>query len=73
MKHKTNTPFILTQEDYVYGDENGEGFCLACREQAFGYCEPDARNYKCEECGEHQVFGLGELLIMGLIEFKEEE
>ena len=38
------------------------GFCLACGEEAMG-CEPDARHYECEACGERQVFGSDELLI----------
>lgn len=40
------------------------GFCLACGEEADG-CEPDARRYECEACGEEQVYGASELLIMG--------
>ena len=39
------------------------GLCLACGEDAEG-CEPDARNYKCEVCGENQVFGAEEILMM---------
>jgi hypothetical protein len=38
------------------------GFCLACGEDAEG-CEPDARNYECEHCGERRVYGAEELLI----------
>lgn len=38
------------------------GFCKACGNEQNG-CEPDARNYECEVCGEHQVFGAEELLI----------
>lgn len=45
--------------------DNG-GFCTACGDEAFGV-EPDARNYKCESCGERKVFGAEELLIMGLV------
>ena len=41
------------------------GFCVACGEEAYGV-EPDARNYECESCGERQVFGAEELLIMGV-------
>ena len=37
------------------------GFCKACGEEADG-CEPDARNYTCEYCGEDQVFGAEEML-----------
>ncbi len=39
------------------------GFCLACGEDADGV-EPDAREYECESCGERQVYGAAELLIM---------
>lgn len=39
------------------------GFCTACGEEAYG-CEPDAREYECESCGEHAVFGAEELLLM---------
>jgi len=40
------------------------GFCLSCGEEADS-CEPDARNYKCESCGENEVFGAEEVLVMG--------
>lgn len=40
------------------------GFCLACGEAADG-CEPDACNYTCEACGEDEVFGAEEVLMMG--------
>ena len=40
------------------------GFCLSCGEEADS-CEPDARNYKCESCGENKVFGAEEVLVMG--------
>lgn len=43
-------------------EDDGIGFCKACGEEQFG-CEPDARNYECESCGENQVFGAEELLI----------
>lgn len=41
------------------------GFCLACGEDADS-CEPDARNYRCECCGEEQVFGAEEVMMMGV-------
>jgi hypothetical protein len=37
------------------------GFCIACGHEQDG-CEPDARNYECEVCGECEVFGAQELL-----------
>jgi predicted amidophosphoribosyltransferase len=39
------------------------GFCLACGADADG-CEPDARNYECEECGKKAVYGAEECLLM---------
>jgi hypothetical protein len=38
------------------------GFCIACGEEADG-CEPDARGYECEACGENKVYGAEELLM----------
>ena len=32
------------------------GFCKACGNEQEG-CEPDARDYECEACGEAQVDG----------------
>lgn len=37
------------------------GFCTACGNEQSG-CEPDARCYSCESCGERAVFGAEELL-----------
>jgi len=39
------------------------GFCIACGEEADG-CEPDAREYECESCGERKVYGAEELAMM---------
>lgn len=38
------------------------GVCLACGEGKGG-CEPDARAYECEHCGEEQVYAPEELLM----------
>lgn len=38
------------------------GFCKACGHEQEG-CEPDARNYECEECGKRAVDGAQELLM----------
>ena len=39
------------------------GICLACGQDQDG-CEPDARRYECDSCGENAVFGAEELLFM---------
>jgi hypothetical protein len=38
------------------------GFCTACGSEAYNV-EPDASEYKCECCGERQVYGAEELLL----------
>jgi hypothetical protein len=65
------TPFQISQEDYQDLRDNGGGYCLSCREQA-DCVEPDARNYTCEACDDNKVFGIEELLMMGLIEFLDD-
>jgi hypothetical protein len=39
------------------------GLCIACGNEQGG-CEPDARRYECEACGEPAVYGAEELLLM---------
>ncbi len=38
------------------------GLCVFCGEDADG-CEPDARRYECECCGERGVYGAEEILM----------
>jgi hypothetical protein len=38
------------------------GICVLCGNEAEG-CEPDARRYECESCGERGVYGAEELLM----------
>lgn len=40
------------------------GLCIACGNEQDG-CEPDARDYECEECGHKTVYAPEELLITG--------
>jgi len=42
------------------------GFCVSCGNEQNG-CEPDARNYECEACGEMKVFGAEQCLIEGFV------
>ena len=51
--------------EVITNDEN-IGFCIECGAER-ECCEPDARKYQCEECGECAVYGAQEILIMGLI------
>ena len=45
--------------------ESYTGFCIECGAER-DCCEPDAREYQCEDCGKNKVYGAEELLIMGL-------
>lgn len=55
----------ITLEKVMNLVEEGEyiGLCINCGEER-AQCEPDARNYHCDNCGEDKVFGAEELLIM---------
>lgn len=44
-------------------EDNMMGVCRSCGEEQ-PYCEPDARRYTCETCGEKEVFGAEEYLFM---------
>lgn len=46
----------------------GGGFCLACGNEQTA--EPDARKHQCEACGRPKVYGLEELLMMGLLQLE---
>lgn len=59
--------FSVTESDV---NEGSNGICLKCGEIAYGSCEPDARNYECESCGERKVFGLEEAIIMGYVDIE---
>lgn len=44
-----------------YTNLDNPGFCVKCGSDYEG-CEPDAREYKCDQCGENAVYGAEELL-----------
>ena len=54
----------MTESEFHENVEDNMGFCVACGGSQCS-CEPDARNYECEECGQRKVFGTEELLLMG--------
>lgn len=47
--------------------DDGTGICIGCRHEQ-GQCEPRARALACEACGEHKVYGVQELVLMGYAE-----
>lgn len=64
--------FTITEEEYhrLRDEENG-GICLACGAIHDSGVEPDAENYKCEQCGQHEVAGIEQALILGRIDIAE--
>ena len=58
----TEDRLIRAVEDSMYGTDN-PGFCVKCGAEAEG-CEPDARGYRCEECGAMSVYGAEEIRIV---------
>jgi hypothetical protein len=56
-------------QDMIYGLSN-EGWCLTCGELVDGV-EPDARKYECDCCEKRTVYGLEELLMMGILQIEE--
>ena len=59
-----------TMEDVYEGTVGG---CMACGELKYGGVEPDARGYECDECGDSEVYGLEELVIMGQLNLVDAE
>lgn len=58
----------MSEEEYHEMCDEYGGICLSCHHHQYGV-EPDAREYVCEECGDKQVYGVEELLIMGQLVF----
>lgn len=60
--HKSLTPNRIMEavENQMMSLDN-PGFCVACGADA-DQCEPDARKYPCDVCGENAVYGAEELL-----------
>lgn len=62
----------MTEEEFEELQESHGGVCRSCGAHVFGV-EPDARFYHCEDCEADDVFGAEELLLMGEIQFREED
>ena len=61
----------IIRESELYG-ERSLGFCLGCGNTADGV-EPDARKYTCEHCDETLVYGLEELVMLGIAQVEVQE
>lgn len=62
-RHVSPAVLISTALDLLNDDpDTTTGICFSCGAEA-DCCEPDARNYVCETCNEHSVFGASETLL----------
>ncbi len=52
-------------------DEDG-GICRSCGNIVEGGCEPDAERYPCDSCGENQVFGIEQAVLIGFLDLDDE-
>ena len=59
----THERIMACAEGSLFGTED-DGICVACGEDQMGV-EPDAERYKCEACGERQVYGGEQLVLLG--------
>lgn len=53
---------VTITQDHIF---EYAGICLNCGESRDS-CEPDARDYLCESCGERKVYGIAEAIMMGV-------
>ena len=63
MDGKTPMNAKLTMDEVQCAIEYGDGLCVNCGTEQ-SCVEPDANNYKCEQCGEMAVFGAEEILFV---------
>lgn len=59
-------PQKFTMQQIEEADDRQVGFCVACASER-ECCEPDARCYSCEECGNKLVFGAQEIALRGWV------
>jgi len=65
--NKYIVPVVSSEEmEQIMFGMDSPGWCLTCGEEVDGV-EPDARRYHCECCDKRTVYGMEELLIMGLL------
>lgn len=70
MNTTTQVQLTLTEDEFLELSDSYMGIYLQCGEHRDS-CEPDARNYECEHCGEKQVFGVEELLMEGTLDITQ--
>lgn len=68
--NKYIVPVVSTEEmEQIMFGMDSPGWCLTCGEEVDGV-EPDASKYHCEVCDKKTIYGLEELLMMGILQIK---
>lgn len=65
---KSSKKFVMTESEFYSYEDSSTGLCVDCGAER-ECCEPDARRYRCDECGAKKVYGVPELLCMNRISF----
>lgn len=66
------TVIKITEKEYRAHCNAMDGVCLACKEFTTGGVEPDAENYECPMCGENEVFGTEQALMLEELDIIDE-
>lgn len=62
----------LTDSEYWQLSNAYAGLCLSCGElDECARIEPDARACRCNACGDRELYGLEQAMLMGLVEVTE--
>lgn len=61
----------MSQEEFEECRDECVGICLACKEFTDGV-EPDAENYRCENCDKLKVMGIELAFVSGVIDVFED-
>jgi Zn finger protein HypA/HybF involved in hydrogenase expression len=63
----------VSEEEYVQAVDDYRGWCTHCKEFTRDMTEGDAEGYDCPKCDQNTVVGAENALIMGLIDFGEDD
>ena len=66
-------PVLVSPSDYHDAVESYTGYCPDCQRFTRETTEPDAEDYDCPVCDGRRVVGAEQALLIGMIEFKEED
>ena len=64
-------PVVISVHSYKNHREQYDGICISCGKWKYGDTEPDAEDYRCDECGKDAVSGVERALELGLLVFKQ--